>query len=376
MKVYLEFRSPKHHTFYDELINYPPEEVDYIISSGDVYATRKYKAFNFLYNKIFKKLTPNIGNIYHRLKKESAAADLIHVCNTFTPRDSPWVMDIENVGSFTGHDRQIFQLQKKNIEKALSSNNCKKIMPWTNAGKKTIERFLDTERFKEKIEVVKPAIHPMPVIERKKNERLRLLFMGSVNNPDTFIDKGGLYALECFNRLYKKYDVELVVRSIVPQELKKKYSHENIIYIGSFLPRDKIMDLYAGSDISLIPGHNYALMASLESMAFGLPIVAVKGWSMSDFVEHGKTGFLVPPSKNIRVEDYLPIDWTPGFWDWRDKVDVTVLEDMVKYISLLIEDGKLREIFCKNAKKGIEEGDLSIKKRNEKIKNIYMNAMG
>lgn len=375
MKVYLEFRSPKHHTLYDELINYPPEGVEYVVSSGDIYSTRKYKAFNLLYSKILKKVSPDIGNLYHKLKKENAGVDLVHVCNTFTPRDAPWVVDIENVGSFTGHDREILQSQKNKIEKVLSSESCKKIMPWTDAGKKTLERFLDVREFEDKIEVVKPAIHPMPSIEKLKHEKLRLLFMGSVNNPGTFIDKGGLYAVECLYKLSEKYDIELVVRSLAPGEIKKKYHHKNIIYAESFLPKSEILNLYANSDIALIPGHNYALMATLESMAFGLPIVAVNGWSMSSFIEHGKTGFLVKPSKKILVEDSLPIDWTPGFWEWRDKVDDTVLKDMIKYVSLLIEDSELKERLGKNARKRVEEGDLSIRVRNEKIKNIYTNAV-
>lgn len=375
MKVYLEFRSPKHHTLYDELINFPPEGVEYIVSSGNIYSTRKYRAFNYVYNKLLRNIAPNIGNIYHRLKKENTDVDLIHICNTFTPRNSPWIMDIENVGSFTGHDKQIFQSQKSTIEKTLSSKQCKKVMPWTNAGKRTLERFLDTKEFEEKIEIVKPAIRPMPAVEKQKHDKIRLLFMGSINNPNTFIDKGGMYALECFDKLSKKYDIELVIRSAIPREIKGKYYHKDIIYADNPLPKKQILDLYANSDISLIPGHNYALMATLESMAFGLPIVAINGWSMADFVEHGISGYLVKPSKNILVEESLPIDWTPGFWEWRDKVDETVLDNMVKFISVLIEDGKLRGRLGKNAMSRIEEGDLSIKKRNEKLRKIYDEAI-
>jgi len=377
MKVYLEFRSAKHHTLYDEIINYPPEGVEYQVSSGEVYSTRTYKLFNFFYNSLFKNIKPDIGNIYHKLKKEDKNADLVHVCNTFTPRNTSWVMDIENVGSFTAHDIKNFQAHKKKIEKELSSENCKKIMPWTNSGKRTLEHFLDTEEFKDKIEVVSPAIHPLPVNKRmNKDGNIRLLFMGSINNPNSFIFKGGEYAIKCFEVLSKKYDLELIVRSIVPDKIKKKYLNiTGLKFIENRLSQKEIFDIYNTSDILLLPGHNYSLMAILESMAFGLPIVAVNGWSTSDFVEHEKTGFLVKPSKQIPITDDVPIDWTPGFENVVKKIDPKVVEDLAKCTSVLMEDNSLRKKMGKLARERIENGDLSIKVRNQKLKRIYEEAM-
>jgi len=372
MKIYLEFRSLKHHTLYDELINFPPEGVDYVVSSGEVYSTRKYKVFNFLYNKFIKNIAPNIGNVYHKLKKENAGVDLVHICNNFTPRDSPWVVDIENVGSFTGHDKQILLSQKKNIEKQLSSKHCKKIMPWMSASKKTLERFLDIKGFEDKIEVVKPAIHPMPRMEKQKHEKIMLLFISSINHPHTFIVKGGLYALESFKKLSAKYDVELIVRSIVPEDIKRNYLNlEGLKFIEELLPQQELFNIYNNSDIFILPGHNYTLMATLECMAFGLPTVAIDGWATNEFVEDGKTGFLVEPSELIPVKEDIPIDWTPGFWENVEKVDQKVVEGLVDKIKVLIENDSLRREMGMRARKRIEQGDLSIDHRNRKLRRIY-----
>jgi len=387
VKVYLEFRSPRIHTIYEELINYPPEGVEYQISSGEIYSTRLYNLFNLSYNHLFKKIMPDIGNIYYRFKKEDEKANLVHICNTFfTFKKTPWVMDIEHVGTFTAYNLQILRQLKNKIEKELSSENCKKIMPWTESGKKTIEKFLDTKGFKHKIEVVRPAIHSFPKLKKHKNNKIKILFMGSANSrePSMFIFKGGLYALKCFEVLSKKYDVELIVQSTVPENIKKKYNNFKNLYFSSRIirqgksPQEVNLNLsmfYNNFDIVIFPGYILMPIATLEAMASGLPIVATKSWSAAEVIEHEKTGFLVDPSKYVPTIDDVPPDWTPNFKNNINKIDIGLVDRLVESVSILIEDDKLRNKMGEHARKRVEKGDLSIEHRNRILKRIYEEAI-
>ncbi|GAB7190156.1 hypothetical protein NUM3379_08620 [Kineococcus sp. NUM-3379] len=58
-------------------------------------------------------------------------------------------------------------------------------------------------------------------------------------------------------------------------------------------------EVYARADVAVVPvGHNIhasGLTATLEAMSSGLPVVVSDNPGMADYVEHGRTGFLVRP---------------------------------------------------------------------------------
>ncbi len=220
-------------------------------------------------------------------------------------------------------------------------------------------------------------MHAISRQRKHKHNKVRILFVGSIFNPGAFLYKGGECALNCFKILSKKYDVELVVRSSIPNEIKKRYQDvKDLIFIENPLLKNELFELYSSADISLLPGHIYPLMATLESMAFGLPIVTIDGVANSEFVKHGSTGFLVEPSKYIPVKDWIFFVWMREFKERRKIADPRVVDDLVEYLSILIEDSSLRRKMGEKARRRIESGDLSIDVRNKKLKRIYEKAVG
>lgn len=388
MKVFLDFVSNKHrHTLYDELINYPPQGIEYQISSGKIHSTRLWDLAESFYTTLPEKARPILRDVYasalnfyiNAISKEDEDSGLVHVCNTFNAsrKNKPWVSDIENVGpSRTGGSLSAFRLRKRKIEKILSSKYCKKIMPWTNTGRKKMELFLNVENFKNKIEVVYPAMHAISRQPKHEDDKITILFMGSITNPKDFFLKGGAYTLKCFEILSKKYDIQLIVRSVVPEKIKKKYQKlKNLIFMENILPKNELYKLYVQSDIALLPGHGYPLMATLESMAFGLPVVSIDGIANAEFIGHGKTGFLARPSKRIITTDRM------FFTNIARKildaaiVDSMVIDELIRYLGALIENDSLRKKMGKDGGKRVEDGDFSIKVRNRKLKKIYEEAI-
>ncbi|GAI18698.1 unnamed protein product, partial [marine sediment metagenome] len=194
-----------------------------------------------------------------------------------------------------------------------------------------------------------------------------------------------------FKILSKKYDdIELVIGCKVPNWIKKKYRKlKGLIFLENPpIPRGDFFSLYAKSDILLQPSLTYEYMTFLESMAFGLPIVTMDGFGNSEFVKHGKNGFLVDPPEDIPKVIVNPSKFPPVaptetsqyeiFRKYRKnkgEVNSRVVEDMVKYCYILIENEALRRKMGRGGRKRIEGGDLSIQVRNRKLKKIYEEAI-
>ena len=66
--------------------------------------------------------------------------------------------------------------------------------------------------------------------------------------------------------------------------------------------------------------------------------------------------------------------YTRAFLKAIKEIDFEVAERLSKKISILIEDNELRRKMGRNARREIETGKFSIKKRNEKLKKIFDEA--
>ena len=76
------------------------------------------------------------------------------------------------------------------------------------------------------------------------------------------------------------------------------------IHLLGGLPRASMATAYRASDIVLIPtfAHEGTSLAALEAMGLGVPVVATNVGGLSDAVQHGITGLLVPPDPQALAE--------------------------------------------------------------------------
>ena len=362
IKVYLQYPwkfpdSP----YYKYLTENPPKSLLFLNAEKQKGVITNIKRFRFLNSlKNFIRFTTNllrvpIPNAYKT--KTNKKYDLIHCAHCLSLNKTPWVMDIEDYWQFWISGKRS-KLAQRMVKKILLSENCKKILPWSEFSKQRILNVFP--ELKEKIEVVYPAV-PFKGKEEKKEKPLRILYASRY-----FWIKGGLMALETLKMIKEKFPMtEIIFISDVPEEIKIKY--KGIIF-KEVLPQEKLFSYLKNSDLffypSLIDTFGFLI---LEAMSFGVPTLAVyHAWgthSVKEIIEDGKNGFLVEFKK----------DWLEYYKIGNDEKEL--IKRLFEKLSLMVQDKKLRRKMSEECIKIIKNGKFSIQRRNKKLRKIYEESM-
>jgi len=367
------------HAFYKSLFSNPPEgyKFEEFLSPtrrGYLRIFKKFSILKFVY-KIFLKLFKIDISSKIIGKEESEKTNLIFSTGVIYPGSNPWVLEIlDSPYCLTGYNYQSFIKNKDKVEKKLLSKNCKKIIVVNETSLELMKKYF-CQKIIEKTELIRASIQKQN-FNKSKKEKLQILFMGSITNPNDFEMKGGLYVLEVFKRLSKKYNLNFVIKCRIPSWIKRKYCFKNLKIIESKIPYSEIQNLYINSDIFLLPGRVYVLMAVLEAMSFGLPIICLDTYAVRDYIINNQNGIIVKKSKNVLYNDesYPCNVRDRKFAQIERKLDKTVIKDLYHATVKLIEDKKLREKLSKKAKQ-IAETKFSLKVRNQKLKKIFDDAL-
>ena len=349
-------------SYYKYIVKYPPKNVEFLNVKGDEGAVSDAKKMVFLHalkRNIRKILTPfSVPNAH--LTRFRGKYDLIHCAHCLSlNKRKPWVMDIEYLGQLWISNKPLkksHEHQKWLVKKILLKNNCKKIITWTNWVKKDLIKMFP--EIKDKIEIL-PFAMPAPKFKKNKKNTITLLFISR-----RFYFKSGLYAIEVIDHLTKKYEsVEGIVVSETPKEIINKYGKNKKIKFYDLMPQEELFKkIYPNADIFIYPAYTDTYgFGYVEAMAFGLPIMGVKGHCNEEIIENNQTGFLIEKTNEF------------------DLYDLTNHKDIIKKLigktEILIKNKKLREKISKAGIKEVAEGKFSIKKRNKKLKKIYEEAL-
>ncbi len=127
-------------------------------------------------------------------------------------------------------------------------------------------------------------------------------------------------------RLYYRKGLEILLRSIPPilqeykdvkfvisgkgfkkkeeelRKLAKKLEIEEFVTFLGYVPDEKLPDLYAASDIFVLPAlyENFPF-AILEAQATGLPVISTKVGGIPEFLIDNENGFLVDPGDSMQL---------------------------------------------------------------------------
>ena len=367
MKKLNVYMNPGVHPQFKQILNYPPKNVKYFYDEpkGD-------------HNSLFmrrKRILITFAQKYLQLPRMMAVRnaekyDLIHSTRGILIRNrKPWIVDIESGAAFAGLDWSSLQkpVMKKIIRRYLMSPYCKKIIPQSDAAKRSLLENLDCSGFEHKIETLYLA-YPAVKLKRKKSDKVRISFIGKF-----YLEKGGHDLQEAFKILNKKYPGKLILKmkSNVPEEHKLKLP--NVKYLENIPDPMKFYDeIFGDCDIYVQPTTIDSFGVSiLEAMSTGLPIVCTDDFTLPELVQEGYNGFLVKS----------PVHWYDHRFNLRQWEKIAhedhpeTVKELVEKISILIENPKLREKMGKNSFRLVASGKFSIKERNKQLRRIYEEAL-
>ncbi len=361
------------HPLYHDLLKYPPSGVRYEIpknasTHGNNKMVRNIKKWLwFQYTKY------NIPQI----KIQNNSNLIYSMGGTLLKTEQPWIVDAEHVAGFSNFHKKVLMNNKRTIEKILLSSSCRKIMPWSLAAKKTISDFFGDKKMNEKTEVVYPAV-PERYVKKTKSESIRFLFIGR-----TFYEKCGPQLLRAFESIGKKYDAELTMVTVPPEEYAKKYGYcKNIKFVKPNKSREELIrDFYSVTDVYVMPSFVDTFGGVfLEAMSCSIPVITTDIYALPEIVENGKSGILIEAPFSMFNADlslrYWPkdADWK-GFLERARHANGEFLESIKESMTALIEDDMLRSRMGRNGRR-ILRSKFSIRQRNKKLKRIYEEATG
>ena len=314
--------------------------------------------------------------------KNNTYAGMLFSMSTIYKGKLPWVLHIlETPYVLTGYNYKLFLKKLPELEAILSSDNCKKILCANTQAFQLFKKYFSKKVIKKII-----VSYDSPKIinfnrkkENNESKTINILFVGSIVNPYDFLVKGGLDVIRIFEKLGRKYDIKLTMRCRVPRKFKNRIiKNSNITLIEETLSLGDLFKLHKISDICIFPFHLYALGAFFNAMNFELPIVSLDTYAVSDYIENGVNGILIPKSK--KISSYYDDDYPSNlrskkfFNEMETVVDKRVIDNLCKALEYLIENPAKRIEMGQNGKKLLLT-KFSIKKRNKILKKIFDEAL-
>jgi glycosyltransferase involved in cell wall biosynthesis len=127
----------------------------------------------------------------------------------------------------------------------------------------------------------------------------RILFVGRFS-----LGKGVPYLIKAADILRKKYDFRLLLVGgtrfdngyFTSISMIRELGLGDIVEVMPPVPHSRLPEIYSSHDVSVLPSEKEALgKVLLESMSCGRPVISTRSGGITDIVNDGKNGLLVPP---------------------------------------------------------------------------------
>jgi glycosyltransferase involved in cell wall biosynthesis len=154
------------------------------------------------------------------------------------------------------------------------------------------EHGLETERVQ-----VLPLGVDLPSCERRPQSRPVIAYIGSLlhhKGPDLLVQAfRALSGVKADLRLYGAGDV----LDVYADSLARLSLADDRIRLMGPIPRDRVAEALAETDLLVIPSrvHETYSLAAREALRAGVPVIATRLGALPEVIEHGISGFLVPP---------------------------------------------------------------------------------
>lgn len=307
-------------------------------------------------------------------------ADLIHSAQHVVFGGRRWILDFEDVSVLFWYGSRPLRhpVARRLVRSALAEGRCRHLLPWTEAAKRSLRTLFDDPTILEKTEVVYPAISRVAEKPRVHSDggTVRLLFVGT-----RFYAKGGIEILRVFQRLRRRFPVEMTMVTVVPPDMTSALADVDGLTVVSKISSEEMAAEFERADIFVMTSHMDTFgFVFLEAFAHGIPCVSTTHFSTPEIISAGETGLLVPAENSYFGPDHLP-RFAPVYSDDHDLVDrlrepsETYLASLEDAIGTLVEDTSLRAEMGSNAFEAVTTGRFSCRRRSEAMGRIYGEAV-
>jgi glycosyltransferase involved in cell wall biosynthesis len=266
---------------------------------------------------------PPAGRIY--LSENKKEIDLLHFWNKINLNNQPWVTSLEGAifhFDFSSKPGKSIALRR------LSSEGCRRILPFSQNAYQEIEYFLTKayfayhDRIVNKMRVSRPVqVASITNYEEKELNATDIVF---TLVGDEFFRKGGEEILKVFDHLLQKnYPIKLQVVSRLTQKYSP-FSGDNVdiaecrriidtyptqISVMQDLPHENVIALFKNSHVGMLPSYSDTYGFSvLEAQSAGCPVITTDVRAFPE-INNDQIGWLINLPKDDEVHDALM--WTP-----------------------------------------------------------------
>jgi glycosyltransferase involved in cell wall biosynthesis len=304
---------------------------------------------------------------------------LIHSAQ-FLLRDppKPYVADFEQVGVFTLYQQIALERPwaRRRLTDTILDDRCRHLLAWSESARQGLLRVVEPARrdaVAARTTAVLPAIRPVADRPRARDGGLRVLFVGTI-----FYEKGGVEAVRAVARARETHDVQLDLVSYVPPEYRARRPGVTVHVPAR---RDLVERLYAQAHVLLFPSHMDTFgYVVLEAMAHGLPVAAPGHLALTELIEDGESGVLLPVENPLYGDDGLarfPHLLPPprAYLDALREPSAGYVDGIAAALARLAEDRGLYDRLAAGALERVRTGVLSMQRRRAQLARIYGDAV-
>jgi glycosyltransferase involved in cell wall biosynthesis len=198
--------------------------------------------------------------------------------------------------------RQILGLRDRQHRVYAGANGLLPMSEWLAA--RIIESGIPSQR----VHVVNPGVNApldpdLPVPERRRGRRRRLLFVGR-----DFETKAGDQVVAAFTLLRKQFGPDITLTIAGPKRWPlASRPPDGIEYIGA-VPPSTVQSLYDSHDLFVMPSRFEGFgIAFVEALVRGLPCIGRNSCAMPEIIESGSGGLLVQREDPVELSEAINI---------------------------------------------------------------------
>ena len=302
-----------------------------------------------------------------------AEARFVHAAQHLLMSRTPWVTDFEDATAYAWFsNRTLYHpIMQRSLRRILSGASCRRVLPWTEAARQSLLRSLPAGPWHGKVETLYPAYDTEGVAVPRRGGRgpVRLLFVGRHFNR-----KGGPETIEAFRVLRQRHAVELTMVTRLDEAARRRYGGEPGVRFLWQIAQAELERAYREADIFVMPTHFDTFgLVYLEAMAWGLPCVGTRQFSVPEIIEEGQTGLLVRNHVSRFDAQHRPIArMTESALRERSRhPPAWAVEELARALGRLVADRAHRERLGRAGRERVETGRFSVRARQRRAEAIY-----